>query len=57
MIAIPHFPEDKVTEIYRIANDFYRGIYRATGKYMVANSICNRLHKLIIRYVSTEKFY
>ena len=24
MIAIPHFSEDKVTEIYRIANDFYR---------------------------------
>ena len=23
---------------------------------MVANSICNRLHKLITRYVSTEKF-
>lgn len=57
MIAIPHFSEDKVTEIYRIANDFYREFTVQRAKYMVANSICNRLHKLIIRYVSTEKFY
>ena len=38
-----------------IANDFLPGIYRAAGKYMVANSICNRFrHKLISNIINRK---